>query len=202
MYKSTVTSKGQLTIPKEVRELLDLNTGNGVIFKIDSDSKIITFEKDNEEIDCPVCKGYGSFNIGDQPCFFCDQSKKISASMSAWQLIGNIKLTYGVSVSVIHQAIDPQRELIFLDIPTVELYSKNYFVQLLDIAHDYLQMKLITDYAPRSTSDPEKFMIPSDVVLDEILGLLKRDSAKNEIKRWFRYENGIFSPTLIQSDEE
>lgn len=44
-------------------------------------------------------------------------------------------------------------------------------------------------------------MSPSDVVLDEILGLLNRDSAKNEIKRWFRYERNILSPSIVHEQE-
>lgn len=34
MYRSTVTSKGQITIPKEVRDQLNLQTGDTLIFKL------------------------------------------------------------------------------------------------------------------------------------------------------------------------
>ncbi len=38
---STLTSKGQLTVPKEVRELLKLKTGDKIQFMINKEGKIL-----------------------------------------------------------------------------------------------------------------------------------------------------------------
>jgi antitoxin PrlF len=38
MYKATMTSKGQLTVPKAVRERLGLEPGDYVLFEIEADS--------------------------------------------------------------------------------------------------------------------------------------------------------------------
>jgi AbrB family looped-hinge helix DNA binding protein len=38
---STVTTKGQVTIPKEVRELLGIKPGNAVTFEMDDDGRVV-----------------------------------------------------------------------------------------------------------------------------------------------------------------
>lgn len=40
MNKSTLTSKGQLTIPKEVRERLGLKPGDGLLFEVEGDDAV------------------------------------------------------------------------------------------------------------------------------------------------------------------
>ncbi len=40
MNKSTLTSKGQLTIPKEVRERLGLKPGDGLLFEVEGDDTV------------------------------------------------------------------------------------------------------------------------------------------------------------------
>ncbi|MDQ0896395.1 MULTISPECIES: AbrB/MazE/SpoVT family DNA-binding domain-containing protein [unclassified Paenibacillus] len=189
MFKSTITSKGQLTVPKEIRELLNLNTGDGVVFKVnDARNIVVTFEKDEEVIECPICKGFDPFyfNANYGSCFLCDQTKYVNAKISAWQQIGMIKsIKYGVSVSVIQHEKGSNGEFIQSLIPKVKLYSKKYSEELLDIAHDYLQMKYIVEYAPRNQFEPEKFMNLTEIILDEILALLKSEAAKEESRRWF-----------------
>lgn len=39
-YESTVTSKGQITIPKEVRERLDIEAGEKVLFRFDENGTV------------------------------------------------------------------------------------------------------------------------------------------------------------------
>ncbi len=38
MNKATLTSKGQLTVPKEVRDRLDLKPGDGFLFEVEDDA--------------------------------------------------------------------------------------------------------------------------------------------------------------------
>jgi AbrB family looped-hinge helix DNA binding protein len=38
MNKSILTSKGQLTIPKEIRDRLDLKPGDGFLFEVEDDA--------------------------------------------------------------------------------------------------------------------------------------------------------------------
>ena len=39
-YEATVTSKGQITIPKEVRQRLDVEAGEKVLFRFDEDGSV------------------------------------------------------------------------------------------------------------------------------------------------------------------
>lgn len=41
MPTSTLTSKGQITIPKEIREKLRLQTGNRIEFQVDAAGKLV-----------------------------------------------------------------------------------------------------------------------------------------------------------------
>lgn len=41
MAASTLTSKGQVTIPKEIRDLLGLRKGDRLIFRLDDQGKVV-----------------------------------------------------------------------------------------------------------------------------------------------------------------
>jgi antitoxin PrlF len=43
MYESTITSKGQITIPKKIRELLKLNSGDRLEFMVESDGRVCIY---------------------------------------------------------------------------------------------------------------------------------------------------------------
>jgi len=49
MATATVTSKGQITIPKEIRELLGLNNGDRINFVIEDDGRV-TFHPATKDI--------------------------------------------------------------------------------------------------------------------------------------------------------
>lgn len=182
MSSATITSKGQITIPKSIRERLSLETGDKVIFKIQGDQ--ILFEKENTLIECPVCKGSGSFNINDLPCFICDQTAVINSNQSPWELIGTMKsVKYGVGVTITQQEFLPNGEIVLFDVPKVEVFSREYPKETLHIACDYLQIKFIEEYAPKN--DAENFMLPSSVAMDDLLNLLKRDVAKEDLRKLF-----------------
>lgn len=184
MMKSTLTSKGQITLPKEIRDHLKLMIGDGLVFRINEINGAVSVEKDIECVECPVCRGYGSFNYNGLPCFVCDQTQFVSARKSVLEEIFAMKgIKYGVSVQVKSQEfIDGGIKL--LSIPKVTLTSNKYINPLLDIAHDYYQMKFI-DECVRREDDRRKYLIPSEVVLEEILSLLKRESAQYIVRKWF-----------------
>jgi AbrB family looped-hinge helix DNA binding protein len=41
MATATVTSKGQITIPKEIRTALELEAGDRVAFRVESDGRVV-----------------------------------------------------------------------------------------------------------------------------------------------------------------
>ncbi len=62
MQKSTTTSKGQLTIPKQVRKRLELKPGDRLAFDLDGDAILLRVEKRRtlEELrgSLPAGRGY------------------------------------------------------------------------------------------------------------------------------------------------
>ena len=64
MRKATITSKGQLTIPKQVRERLGLKPGDRLAFDLDDDAILLRVEKRRtlEELrgSLPAGRGYPS----------------------------------------------------------------------------------------------------------------------------------------------
>lgn len=45
MSRATLTSKGQLTVPKDVRDLLGLKSGDRVVFEVEDDSVRLRVER-------------------------------------------------------------------------------------------------------------------------------------------------------------
>ena len=45
MSRATLTSKGQITVPKDVRERLDLKSGDRIVFEFEGDSVRLRVEK-------------------------------------------------------------------------------------------------------------------------------------------------------------
>ena len=48
MARATLTSKGQLTVPKDVRDRLGLKSGDRVVFEIEGDSVRLSVERRKE----------------------------------------------------------------------------------------------------------------------------------------------------------
>lgn len=200
MIKASLTSKGQITIPKEIREYLGLDTGDTVVFRIDESNTLVTFGKDIETIKCPMCFGHGEFtshgSVGDKhetlKCPVCQSSGLIKTDISAFQEIANlmhVSMRYRIAVSLIQRDEDFTEKLI----PEIKLSSKLYPQDTLILFQDYYQLRLIEECAPKSISEQAKFMNPSDSELDEILCLLQTTEAKETVKNWFRCHRNIFS---------
>jgi len=201
LIKASITSKGQITIPKEIREYLSLDTGDNIVFRVDEAKKIVTFEKDIETVKCPMCFGNGEFDshgsVHDKhvnlKCPVCQSSGLIKTDISAFQEIANlmhVSMKYSIAVSLIQRDEDPAKKLI----PVIKLTSKLYPQDILNRLQDYYQVRLIDECAPKNFSDQTKFMNPSDSALDEILCLLQTFEAREKVRNWFRYDRNIFSP--------
>lgn len=174
MFKATVSSKGQVTIPKDVRIALTIETGDNVIFQIDESLKFAVLKKSSEIVKCPVCLGHGDFVGYDfngiknkaPKCVVCLESGQIKASISVYMEIASLMTAaqkYGLTVSL------AQVELI----PEIKLTSNPYPHEVLQRFQDYYQVRLIEESIPLD--------IPT-YDISKLLGLLQTIEAKEKIK--------------------
>lgn len=192
---STMSSKGQITIPVFVREFLRLGAGDKIIYKHNHTKKYVFIEKVLSVLECPVCHGAGS--IDQEKCFLCHEkgSIKLESIADSMQRLMYVSSSYGVGINLVTQEVVGGQFSLKL-IPAITLTSKKYPQSILDIAQDFFQMRFIEKFAPKSISDPQKFMYPSDLELGEILDLLKLEESKAEVQKWFRSERTVFNVGL------
>lgn len=190
--KATVTGKRQITIPKEICELLNIETGKQVIFKKEG-NKII-FEVEQEYQTCFACNG--ATRIEGKECFICRGIGKLERDIfnDIYKLIGMLSIhsrEYGVAISFTQSTLDEKGKLNYLDFPIVKLISKEYFLNELQRIQDEIQKLIIEQFSPRSIENKSLFCTPSDPLLSMILDTLSTEEAKKEVTKWFRYEKTI-----------
>ncbi|MFY0519264.1 AbrB/MazE/SpoVT family DNA-binding domain-containing protein [Lysinibacillus sp. UGB7] len=188
MYKASLTSKGQLTIPKEIRDFLELEMGDEVLFSItDIENKTILFEKVGKQVLCPACNGTGNFIDFNLPCFLCDQTKYITKDKRILNpLLLHTLAKNKVTLTIKTQDTSPENGFMINEIPKITLFSNIYPEKILSWVQDLLQLDLIRDYAPKRPTNPDEFMFPSNTALNNILDLLVTDAAKQQVRSWFK----------------
>lgn len=194
---ASMLSENQLTIPRKIRELFEIQSGDTIDFGFSSDQNHVYFKKRLDTLTCPICSGSG--NIEGYKCAVCRENGIIEVEKFQHQFLRftSRTLEYGIAVSYSWDEFDPTTGKITPSLyPRVRMFSKEYPQHLLDRMQDYYQMKVIDESTPRSISDAKLFQTPSDALLSEILALLSTDNAKNEVKSWFRGERTIFQQTI------
>lgn len=190
MFRATVTGKRQITIPKEICEFLNIETGKLVVFKEEKGRIIFDIEKGHQE--CFAC--HGTNKIGDKGCFVCGGAGEleINVANNIFKLIGVIGMNirkYHVSWEFIQQEFDRDTQnIIIKDYPTIKLASREYSNNELKRIQDEIQKIIIQQFTPRSVEDENLFCVPSDSELDAILDTLVTEKAKQEVNKWFRYD--------------
>lgn len=193
MYRSTVTGKRQITIPKEICILLNIANGNQVTFNQEDDKIIFNVVKEHDK--CLACKG--SKKIDDKECFICRGTGELEkdAATDIYKLIGLIGMyarKYGVAFSFIQQDFNEEiRTVYYKDFPTIDLISKEYSTFELNRVKDEMQKIIIKQFTLKE--DDGLFMVPSDCILAEILDTLVTEDVKEEVTRWFRYDKTLLS---------
>lgn len=186
-----------LTIPKKIRDALQLNTQDIIEFGYDNKKEHVFFKKKQETFICPVCLGEGK--VDELTCIVCFQSgavEKIGIMQELARIFTKTRV-YNINISLTSNEMDTESgKLTQLEFPKVKVISSStiYPQKIIDLFQDYYQVRIIEEFTPKSISDPEKFCNPTDILLNEILTLLNTKEAKEKVYNWFRYERNIFSP--------
>ncbi|MCA1064762.1 AbrB/MazE/SpoVT family DNA-binding domain-containing protein (plasmid) [Rossellomorea sp. AcN35-11] len=182
---STLTQKGQTTIPRTVREDLDLNPGDTIVFRSLNDN--IHFRKQGELLSCPACEGKGGFEKHNLPCFLCDQTSYIEETERGilFQLLFESKLRkYEVRMTILHQELGEYGTWRYTDFPKLILESSNYPVEIMYKVQDTLQLLAIKEAGPGSHPALRAIRDGNEEVEIKFLDLFKTDAAKEEAKFW------------------
>lgn len=181
-FKATVTGKRQITIPKEICELLGIENGNQVIFK--KEDNHIIFDLEKEDCQCFACNGTG--NIEGNMCFVCRGGGRMTRDIcrDAFKLLWIITKTarkYGVSIS-----FEPFSGNGEYDFPVVKFESSKYSDSELQRIQDEFQKRIIMQLCPKSTGDNHIPCIPSREILNGIISNISSESVINELRKYFR----------------
>lgn len=189
--KSKVTGKSQITLPKELCEVLDIENGDQVTFS-EENGKII-FDVRKEAQTCFACKGNKLIDNGKE-CFVCKgtgklENKIISDIGTLLFHIASTSIKYKIGYSFKSQEYNEKEGTIkYKEIPDFKLFSKEYSENEINKIQDEMQKLIIKNFSPKSLQDNTVFMVPSDCILEEILGSLVTEEARAEVKSWFRYD--------------
>lgn len=175
MIKSTVTSKRQITVPKEICEFLNINEGDKVIFKMENNKIIFDVENEN----CFACNGIGK--IDNNECFVCQGEGRLPKAITKDILfiIGHIG-QYTRKYKINYQFSVPND-----DFPSIKFKGESYDPNKLAVIQDKLQKMLIRKVVPKSIQNKNLLCIPSSKILKLILDTLVTETAKKEVSNWF-----------------
>ncbi|NWO12699.1 AbrB/MazE/SpoVT family DNA-binding domain-containing protein [Virgibacillus sp.] len=147
MNQATLTSKGQVTIPKEIREFLELHTGDHILFEtIDFENRVVSLKKDQKNtIECPVCGGKGFIYESNESCFVCDETGTITIVGTFLNSLFLIPFNkYRVALSIVQKEI--KGKIGCTPTPQINLASSMYSRALLDEVQSVLQAVLNREY--------------------------------------------------------
>lgn len=133
-YFAKMSSKGQLTIPSTIRDILNISDGDSVEFEIIDNTDVVIRKKKNS---CKLCDGTGK--IEDKVCFGCDGTGEWNSLEDiSKNLIWNCS-KYGIGINIINTVME-NNNLKFLKIPDISVnYNKfNYPEEILNECIDTL----------------------------------------------------------------
>ena len=181
-YFAKMSSKGQVTIPSTVRDILNISDGNVLEFDVADNNISIRKKKDK----CKFCDGTGK--IEDKICFICDGTGDwYSLEDISQKLIFNCS-KYGIGLNIIN-VINKDGNIEFLKIPDISVnHNKfNYPEEIINECIDGLMMLNLSDRSIKTLNNnsyesSNKYANEDIVLLDELLDeLLKKLKSKRII---------------------
>ncbi|MEK4487925.1 hypothetical protein MHH81_20675 [Psychrobacillus sp. FSL H8-0484] len=99
-----MTSKGQVTLPKKIRDVLKADTGTHLLFSIEPANQRVYIEVLNAKNTCPHCEGNGQ--VEDEPCFICLERGVIpspfhpSEFFAVWMQSYEIQINFSLETTI------------------------------------------------------------------------------------------------------
>lgn len=185
--ESSRLSRNQITIPLKIRNELRVTADDTIIFDYDDSKENVYFKKKLDTLTCPVCNRKG---LKEHTCIVCRDKGVVEKEFVMDEIAKVLRIGRKYGVAFVLNSTEFDEDIVF---PKISVRGKSYPQELLDKFEDYYQLRIIEDFAPKSISNPDKFMNPTDVLLDEILSLLRTKEAKDTVFSWFRYERNVFN---------
>ncbi|MEK4760985.1 type II toxin-antitoxin system PrlF family antitoxin [Viridibacillus sp. FSL E2-0187] len=134
--ESTVTSKGQVTIPKKIRTFLKIKEKDKLKFTIDLSTRRVYLTNDNQVNICPLCEGEKVVDL-NQPCFICCEEGRIDLEINPYSIFSIWFEKYLVSITYIQTIANGTLQ------PKVEVIAPNYREDTLHKAAGILALWLL-----------------------------------------------------------
>lgn len=173
MYKVELTSDGKVSIPLEIREHLELHTGESLVFftSTDTTTKKVEIIKEHNVTECPVCLGEGTLIKKFYPCFACEQKRFILSYRSVKEFIFRLSyLKYKINMNMIERVISLDH-VGHISIPILTLRSSYYPKKIILEGQIKLQKLLIEEATSKITSIKEHDLIELNEILEKKLNL-------------------------------
>lgn len=181
IFPSTVTTKGQVTIPKAVREHLHIDTGTNLLFTIEPDDKRVYIHVEEKVAICVLCKGSGQLKLSKKPCFLCLEKGEMSLPFTPLKLFPIWLSKYKVNVSF-HMKNVRLEEGQYLFVPEVYITQDEYRIGEIQIAKDLSMIFLFKEFVARDT----RYLSKEEI--NYLLSRLDIEKIKNNVPEWFELE--------------
>ncbi|NBI07571.1 hypothetical protein [Senegalia massiliensis] len=147
MYKVIKVSNRSFTIPKLIRNRLNINPYDNVIIDYDNEKKILIIEKHISTYKCFACEGEGIFKKENRECFVCNGDKRIDKDLfdDIYQLIKKLMFQskeYELDINLSTEIVEIHNNE-NLRISNIQIYSTIYDRNVLDRIEDQIRKELI-----------------------------------------------------------
>ena len=179
---ASLTSKGQVTIPKSVRDFLGVDTGDKLDFQIDYENNCVHLYVHQIERTCLACRGSGWLVASQQECILCVGTGNLPVEFMPlkWLSIWQRKYDVSVETSILHD--DDLTEGIY--VPMTKINHPAYDGGDMQIMNDVLAIYLFLQLV---AGDKNELQEGEFTLLKSLL----KTSVKDRLHHVFKIEDEI-----------
>lgn len=155
-----LTSKGQVTIPKSVREFLQVEAGHRLNFVIDRDNNCVQMYSDSDTQRCLACEGKGEFPVSRSSCIVCLGTGQVPSDIQPLQRIQQWREFTEINIESLMRSKETDNTALY--IPQVKIFSPSYneneLIRMNDSILIYLFQQLVVQEKNYMTNEEYKFL--------------------------------------------